>query len=138
MSDEVLESLGDPSTAERTRSQMLQLARVRYHIQANEAEDVVQNAFMAYLEVRHRYAADTNSHAILFGILFMKCLEHIDRAVREKRRLETYCVTPDAARESPWLRPESVGDATGAVGVLIRREDGRRIRQAVKRLRPKS
>lgn len=136
--DEVLRSLGDPETAERTRTQMVRLAQARYSINGNEAEDVVQNAFMAYLEVRHRYDAKSNSHAILFGILFMKCLEHIDRSVREKRRLERYCSTPDAARESVWLRPGSPGEEPSAIAQLIRNEDGKLIRRVVNRLRPKS
>ena len=138
MSDAVLETFSDARSAERLRRQLLQLARARYGIAPDSAEDVVQNALTSYLEVRHRYEAGANSQAILFGIFFKKCLEHIDRACREKRRLNRYCSSPDAARQNPWIRPDAPAEAPGVLNELIRDEEGCRIRAAIDRLRPGS
>jgi RNA polymerase sigma factor (sigma-70 family) len=138
MSDAVLETFSDVHSAERLRRQLLQLARSRYGISADAAEDVVQNALTSYLEVRHRYDASSNSQAILFGIFFKKCLEHIDRTCREKRRLHRYCATPDAARQNPWIRPDAPAETPGVLSQLIRNEEGCRIQAAIERLRPAS
>lgn len=138
MSDAVLETFSDARSAERLRRQLLQLARTRYGIAADAAEDVVQNALTSYLEVRHRYEAGSNSQAILFGIFFKKCLEHIDRTCREKRRLNRYCSTADAARQNPWIRPDAPAQAPGVLQQLVRNEEGTRIREAIDRLRPGS
>lgn len=138
MSDAVLEVFSDPLSAERLRRQLLQLARSRYRIADDAAEDVVQNALTSYLEVRHRYDARSNSQAILFGIFFKKCLEHIDRSTRERRRLSRYCTSSDAARQNPWIRPDAPAQSPGVLSQLIRTEDGHRIRDAIEQLRPGS
>ena len=138
MQDEVMDSLADPQTADRLREQLIQLARVRYSISHDAAEDVVQNALAAYIEVRRRYEASVNSQAILFGIFFNKCLEHIDRSVRESRRLRKYCTSADAARDNPWIRPGAPAQEPGVLTELVRREDGEQIEIAIGQLRPKS
>lgn len=138
MTDEVLDSFQHPDLAGRLRDRMIQRARGKFGISADEAEDVVQNALTVYLEVHHRYTHVGNPSAILFGIFHKKCLEHVDQSVREKRKLRRYCESPDAARSNPWIRPDMPAQTGSVLQQVIRDEEGRKILGAVKRLRPKS
>jgi len=134
----ILDPLADPQSAERFRSKLVWLAWSRYRVTRDEAEDIVQTAFTAYLQVRERYAHVADHGAILGGIFRNKCLTHITRAGREQRRLERYCTTPDAARENPWIRPTSPAQAPSVVDELVKRETRREIRTAFAHLRPSS
>jgi len=136
--DEVVDLLSSSEAADRLRSRLTQLAWKRYSIRADAAEDVIQNAVAAYLEVRGRYEKDTNSTAILYGIFFRKCLEYISASVREDRRMRRYCVTPDAARENAWIHPDRPGQAPSVLSELIDREDASTISGAFEKLRPNS
>lgn len=129
--------LGDADALERLGSKLVRLAWFRYRIPEVEAEDVLQNTFAAYLEVRDRYAVLAEHRAILVGIFRKKCLEHIERSVREKRRLHRYCSTADAVRENPWLRPSSSG-GSGVLDDLVRKETRGRILEAIAELQPRS
>jgi RNA polymerase sigma factor (sigma-70 family) len=130
--------LGDSRSVEALGAKLTQLAWFRYRIPALEAEDVLQNTFAAYLEVRDRYAVLSEHRAILVGIFRKKCLEHIERSVREKQRLSRYCTTPDAARENPWIRPASATRSASVLDELVRDETRGRILEAIAALRPSS
>ena len=132
------EPLGDTRTVEQIRSKLLWLAWARYRVARNEAEDVVQTAFTAYLEVRDRYTAVPDHGALLSGIFRHKCLKHIERSCVERRRMRRYCSTPDAARENPWIRPDRPGQSRSVLEELIRDETRGDIRRAIARLRPSS
>jgi RNA polymerase sigma factor (sigma-70 family) len=130
--------LGDSRSVREIGSKLIQLAWFRFRIPAIEAEDVLQNTFAAYLEVRERYAVLAEHRAILVGIFRKKCLEHIERSVREKRRLRRYCSTADAVRENPWLRPMSAARVSSVLDDLVRKETRGRILEAIAELQPRS
>jgi RNA polymerase sigma factor (sigma-70 family) len=125
------------SMAALTRS-FVRHARYRYRIGPNDAEDLVQSSVATYLERGEKFADVPNHNALLFGIFRKKCLEHIDRSVRERRKLRRMCMTADAARENPWIRPSRTGESPGVLESLVRDEERQMILQAVASLRPKS
>jgi RNA polymerase sigma-70 factor (ECF subfamily) len=119
-------------------ARLVRHARSRYRIGPNEAEDLVQSSVTAYLEGNERYKSVPNQDALLFGIFRLKCLEHIDRSVREQRRMRRMISKPDVARENPWIRPSNAGESPSVLEGLIRDEERREIRLAVASLRPPS
>jgi DNA-directed RNA polymerase specialized sigma24 family protein len=133
--EDLTESL-DERAWEQLRSKLIDLAWFRYRIPRDRAEDVFQSAVAAYLEGRANYADVPDAQALLAGFFRNKCLEHIDRSVRESRRLRTYCASADAARANPWIRPGGSGETRSVVEDLVRDEDRRWILRALERLRP--
>ena len=121
---------------EPMRRRLLDLAWFRYRIPLDHAEDVFQAAFTAFLEVRGSYGPMVDDCALLAGIFRNKCLEHIDRSVREKRRLRAYCASGDALRENPWIRPQAPAEVGSVVDQIVRDEDRRDIAEAIAQLRP--
>jgi RNA polymerase sigma factor (sigma-70 family) len=125
------------SMAALTRS-FVRHARFRYRIGPVDAEDLVQSSVATYLESGDKFTDVPNHNALLFGIFRKKCLEHIDRSVRERKKLRRMCAKPDVARENAWIRPTRSGEAPGVLESLIRDEERREIVQAVASLRPAS
>jgi len=113
-------------------------ARFRYRIGRSDAEDLVQSAVATYLEVGARFADVPSQGALLFGIFRKKCLEHIERSVREKKRLRRMCERSDAARDNPCIHPTRPGQSPSVLESLIHDEDRRHILEAVAALRPTS
>jgi RNA polymerase sigma factor (sigma-70 family) len=132
------EPFDDAESVERLRSKLLCLAWSRYRVRRETAEDIVQTAFTAYLEVRHRYTHVEDQRAIVSGIFRNKCLAHIDRSVREARRFRRYVATPDAARENPWIRPHAPAQSPSVLEEIVNRETRNGIVRAIARLSPSS
>jgi DNA-directed RNA polymerase specialized sigma24 family protein len=130
--------LADRQGYQEILTRLTNLAWRRYRIPATEAEDVAQTAIATYCEVRARYENETNQVGILYGIFRKKCLEFIDRSVRELRRLRECCRTPDAARVNPRLDPEGHGSTRPVLEDLIKREDVAIILAALDELRPEA
>ena len=132
--------LSDPLGFERIHRKLVFLAWCRFRIRRADAEDIAQNAVASYCEVRGRYQDQANHHAILIGIFRKKCLEFIERETREKEgRLRLQRLgsadnpgpmnTPDTLR-GPALEP--------VVDEIIRRENGKKIQEALGELRPQA
>jgi RNA polymerase sigma factor (sigma-70 family) len=120
----------------RLRSSLVYLARRRYRIRREVAEDLVQAALLTYLEVKHRYPRTEEHLRILVGIFRNKCREHIGRSVRAARGLHAL----RSSAESDGSQSVR-GEATNEDGVLqdiVGREEGRLIVQALGRLRPQA
>jgi RNA polymerase sigma factor (sigma-70 family) len=126
----------DAAACDALRRRLLDLAWFRYRVPRDPAEDVFQAAFAAFLEVRGSYGPMVDDRALLAGIFRNKCLEHIDRSVREQKRLRAYCASGDVLRENPWIRPSSPGEDRSVVDQIVRDEDRREIAEAIARLRP--
>ncbi len=133
-----LPELSDSRAMAALAESLARHARYRYRIGATDAEDLFQSAVATYLEVHKRFAEGSSHSALLFGIFRKKCLEHIDRSVREKRRIQRMCDTSDVARENPWIRPSQAGEAPSVLATLVRDEERRHILEAVAALRPSS
>jgi DNA-directed RNA polymerase specialized sigma24 family protein len=134
----VIGRLSDARRYEAVLAKLTTLAWRRYRIPIGEAEDIAQTAVTTYCEVRERYADEENQFGILYGIFRKKCLEFIDRSVRELRRLRECCRTPDAARVNPRLDPEGHGSTRPVLEDLIKREDVAIILAALDELRPEA
>jgi RNA polymerase sigma factor (sigma-70 family) len=128
--------LADPAASERLRRRLLDMAWFRYRIPSDRGEDVVQAAIATYLEVRDSYRHVPDHGALLAGILRKKCLEHIDRSVRENRKFRAYCADGDVARENPWVRPESPAQGPSVVEQIVKDEERRQIVAALAALGP--
>lgn len=136
--DVVLRELSDPDSYGQTLARLIALGWRRYHIPVFEAEDVAQTAIATYYEVHPRYEDQQNQHGILFGIFRKKCLEHIDRSVREYRRFRHCCASADAPRVNPRLDPAGGGSDPSPIESLIRDEDADLIYEALDELRPEA
>ena len=134
----MIRQLTDTETFGKIHEKLVFLAWHKYRIRRGDAEDIAQTAIATYCEVRERYEGEENQYGILLGIFNNKCLEFIDRSVREKRRLKSLCETADARRENPWLDPEGRGAPKGVLEDLIHREEGRLILAAMAELRPEA
>ncbi len=135
---EDLDPLTDSESISQFRTKLVCLARSRYRVTRDEADEIVQTTFTAYLQVRARYAHVADHGAILGGIFRNKCLTHLVRSGREKRMLARYSLTPDAARENPWIRPSRPGESPSVLEEIVQCETRREIRDAIARLRPSS
>jgi RNA polymerase sigma factor (sigma-70 family) len=133
-----LDPLTDSASISQFRAKLVALARSRYRVTRDEADEIVQTAFAAYLQVRARYAHVADHGAILGGIFRNKCLTHLGRVGREKQRLARYSLTSDAARENQWIRPSRPAEAPSVLEEIVRCETRREIRDAIARLRPSS
>jgi DNA-directed RNA polymerase specialized sigma24 family protein len=134
----MIQQLADVETFRKIREKLAYLAWHKYRIRRDFSEDIIQTAIATYCEVRARYAGEENQYGILLGIFNKKCLEHIDRSVREKRKLERYLSKSDHVRGNPWLDPEGNGASQGVLDDLIHREEGRLILSAISNLRPEA
>jgi RNA polymerase sigma factor (sigma-70 family) len=124
--------------AARLKSSLLYLARRKFRISRDAAEDLVQSALLTYLEVRHRYPRSEEHARILVGIFRNKCREHIERCVRTARGMHALRSTlATKADRVAAARPESTM-AGGVLGEIVQHEDGRRILRALSQLRPQA
>jgi RNA polymerase sigma factor (sigma-70 family) len=138
MGEELLAELSDSRSMAAIAQSFVRHAKFLYRIGPSDAEDLVQSAVATYLEVGARFTRVPSHHALLFGIFRKKCLEHIERSVREKRRIRRMCERTDVARDNPWIRPSRPAQAPSVLESLIGDEDRRSIVQAVAALRPSS
>ena len=127
-----------PLDVEALAATMIGVARSRYRLRQFDAEDAVQEAFLTFLEIRHRYPRAAEHPAIIVGILKKKCLEHIGAAKRDRLRLQRYCEKPDAARENAWIRPGHAGVAPAAVEEVVRAEERELTLDAIRNLKPEA
>jgi len=138
MSGSLSSELSDSTAMAALARLLVRHARYRYRIRSTFAEDLVQPSVLTFLEGGERFATVPNHNALLFGIFRRKCLEHIDRSVREAKRLRRMVAKADVARENPWIRPTRPAETASVVEGLIHDEERRQIRLAVASLRPSS
>lgn len=130
--------LTDPVRVQEIRSRLIFLAWHNFAIRREFAEDIAQTALTTYCEVKDRYRDQRNQLGILVGIFRNKCLEYIDRSVKEHKKLQEYCSKPDSVRENPWLSPDGNGQSDGVLGDVIQREESQLILSALAELRPEA
>lgn len=132
--DDVLE-VGE---ATRIAETLFYLARRQYRIPRQIAEDLVQSAYLTYLEVRGSYPNAEEHPKILVGIFRNKCREHIGRSVRQTRRVRALKNALEA-KGTASLTPSADRSAEkGLLEELVHREDQVLVLQALGELRPKA
>lgn len=140
----MIQQLADQRGYTKVVNRLVLMAWHRYRLPRAEAEDVAQTAVTAYLEVRHRYSDESNQKAILIGIFRKKCLEYIDRSVRERVKLQTYGKRVEERRARKRLDPgadhngRAVRKPEPVVERIIHEEDVDLILSALGELRPEA
>ena len=134
----MIQQLSNPSGMRKIREKLTFLAWRKFRIAEQDARDIFQASIATYFEVRHRYSEEENHTGILVGIFNNKCLEHIDRSVREAKKIRNYVADPDALRDNPRLEPTGRGAAKSTLDHVVRREDAEQILNALAELRPEA
>lgn len=123
-----MQDLGDESATSSFLARVCFIARARYGILPQDAEDIFHEAVATYLTIHSRYDANDNHYGLLVGIFHKKALEHLgarDRAGRMARRF----VTRLRSERPVTARGE---DPTGTTAeIVIREEDAKLIRDAI-------
>lgn len=126
--DALMRALADPEATNTLFSKVAFIARARYGIQIQDAEDIFHEAVATYLTIHSRYASGDNHFGLLVGIFQKKALEHLgarERDGRVKRRL----VHKLQADRPVVARGEDPKGA--ALDRVIRAEDAALIRAAI-------
>jgi RNA polymerase sigma factor (sigma-70 family) len=123
-----MRDLGDEEATSSFLARICFIARARYGILPQDAEDIFHEAVATYLTVHTRYDSNDNHYGLLVGIFHKKALEHLgarDRAGRMARRLVTRLRSerPIVARGEDPLGTTSE--------IVIREEDAQLIRDAI-------
>lgn len=130
--DALMEALRDPKRTRELMRTVCGVARTRYGILEQDAEDNFHEAVVTYLGIHDRYPEGDNHFGLLVGIFHKKCLEHLGRSERRGRVARRF-VTRLRADRPALARGE---DPRGpAVERVIRDEDAELIRSALDELR---
>lgn len=111
------------------------MARTRYGIRAQDAEDIFHESVVTYLQIHDRYPARDNHFGILVGVFQRKSLEFIGASQRKDRVAERLLARLRADRPDLARGEDPQGDVTERV---IRDEDAQLIRDAIEALSPES
>lgn len=111
------------------------IARTRYGIRAQDAQDIFHESVATYLTIHTRYPEDENHFGILVGIFHRKSLEFLGAVKRSGRVAERLAAKLRADRPTVARGEDPEGAAADAV---IRAEDAKLIRDAINSLQPDS
>lgn len=126
-------ALADESRASTLFSKLCFIARARYGILPQDAEDIFHEAVVTYLAIHERYPAGDNHFGLLVGVFHKKSLEFLDGQDRRGRVAKRFVAKLQADR--PVLaRGEDPRGA--AVDQVVREEDAALIRSAIAALSP--
>jgi RNA polymerase sigma factor (sigma-70 family) len=118
----------------RFKSSLMYLARRRYRLSRDVAEDLVQASLLTFVEVRHRYANEAEHPQILVGIFRNKCREHIGHSVRTNRVLGRAL----PLHSETLVRSTRDSSGAGLLDDLVTKEQSHSILYALQNLRPQS
>ncbi len=124
----LMAALGDETRATALLSKVCFLARARYGILPQDAEDIFSDSVVTYLKIHQRYPLNENHFGILVGVFHKKSLEFLDgrdRSVRVARRF----IARLQAERPELARGEDPSGA--AVERVLREEDATLIRAAI-------
>lgn len=127
--------LRDEQKTAELSGKVCSVARSRYGILLQDAEDIFHEAVVTYLTIHDRYTGRDNHFGLLVGIFHKKCLEHLGHRERDGR-VARRLVTKLKADRPTVARGEDPKGA--AVDRVIRGEDAELIRDALDELRPEA
>jgi RNA polymerase sigma factor (sigma-70 family) len=131
----LMEALADESRASTLFSKLCFIARARYGILPQDAEDIFHEAVVTYVAIHERYPPGDNHFGLLVGVFHKKSLEFLDSQDRRGRVAKRFVAKLQADR--PVLaRGEDPGGS--AVDRVVREEDAALIRAAISSLAPES
>lgn len=117
---------GDASTSFRAR--VCFIARARYGILPQDAEDIFHEAVATYLSIHSRYGDGDNHYGLLVGIFHKKALEHLGARERAGKISRRFTARLRAERPVAARGEDPKGTTADR---LIRDEDARLIREAI-------
>jgi RNA polymerase sigma factor (sigma-70 family) len=128
-------ALADESRSSTLFSKLCFIARARYGILPQDAEDIFHEAIVTYLAIHERYPPGDNHFGLLVGVYHKKSLEFLDSQDRRGRVARRFVAKLQADR--PVIaRGEDPGG--GAVDRVVREEDAALIRSAIAALAPEA
>lgn len=127
----LMEALRDDVRAATLLSKVCFIARARYGILPQDAEDIFHEAVVTYLAIHSRYLVGDNHFGILVGIFHKKAFEFLDSKDRLGRVARRFVVRLKADRPEVARGEDPRG---AAVDRVVREEDAALIRDAISRL----
>ena len=121
-------ALGDDSRASSLFSKLCFMARARYGILPQDAEDIFHEAVVTYLAIHERYPAGDNHFGLLVGVYHKKSLEFLDSQDRRGRVARRFVARLQADRPDVARGEDPSGPAVERV---VREEDAALIRAAI-------
>lgn len=109
------------------------MARTRYGLSSNDAEDAFHEAVATYLSIHGRYPPADNHFGILVGIFQRKVLEHLGHRERDGRIARRFVARLRADQPLLARGEDPEGPAADRV---VRSEDAELIRNAIGALSP--
>jgi RNA polymerase sigma factor (sigma-70 family) len=111
------------------------MARTRYGIRAQDAQDIFHESVVTYLQIHGRYPPGDNHFGLLVGVFQRKALEFLGASQRKDRVAERLLARLRADRPDLARGEDPSGNVADCV---IREEDARLIRAAIDALSPES
>lgn len=127
----LMRTLDDAEATATLFSKVSFVARARYGIALEDAEDIFHEAVATYLTIHGRYPAGDNHFGLLVGVFHKKSLEHLGSRERDGRVTRRLVTRLQADRPSIARGEDPKGAALERV---IRREDAHLIRAAISSL----
>lgn len=121
-------ALADDARTSGLLAKVTWMARTRYGIRAEDAQDIFGESVATYLQVHGRYPPGDNHFGILVGIFHRKALEHLGQSQRTDRVAERLVRKLRADRPSVARGEDPSGTVADRV---IRAEDASLIRAAI-------
>lgn len=133
--DGLMEALADDRRTSSLLAKVTYVARTRYGIRAQDAQDIFHESVATYLQIHSRYPPRDNHFGILVGIFHRKALEHIGASQRSDRVAERFVARLRADRPNLARGEDPEGTVADKV---IRSEDATLIRAAIDALTPEA
>jgi len=124
-------ALADDVGASSLFSKVSFLARARYGIRPQDAEDIFQDSVVTYLAIHERYPPNDNHFGILVGVFHKKSLEFLDSQDRNGRVARRFVARLQSDRPVVARGEDPSGPAVDRV---VREEDAALIRSAISTL----
>lgn len=126
--DALMEAMSDDRRVAALFAKVCFLARARYGILPQDAEDIFHEAVATYLSIHERYPPQDNHFGLLVGIFHKKSLEFLDGKDRRGRVAKRFVARLQADRPDVARGEDPSG---AAVERVVREEDANLIRAAI-------
>ena len=127
----LMSALADETRASGLISKVCFLARARYGILPQDAEDIFNESVLTYLAIHERYPPGDNHFGLLVGVFHKKSLEFLDSRDRQGRVARRFVARLQAERPEVARGEDPSG---AAVDRVLREEDAALIRGAISTL----
>ncbi len=124
----LMEALSDAERLAGLHSKVCFIARARYGIRPQDADDIFHESIQTYLGVFSRYPEGDNHFGLLVGIFHKKCLEHLSARERDGRAARRFV---DRLRRDRPVVARGEDPKGPVVDRVIRGEDAELIRAAI-------